>query len=75
MKIVTKETNRTVPMFGDLAHGDLFFSPAAENPNDVYMVIDGGGYENEAVNLASGYVEEFGERDAVRKVEGTLTIE
>ena len=75
MKIVTKETNRTIPMFRDLKNGDLFFSPAAENPDEVYMVIDSGGYNNEAVNLTSGYVEEFGETVAVRKVEGTLTIE
>lgn len=75
MKIVKKRESINAPVFGDLLYGDLFFSPAAECPDEVYMVIDNGSFSNEAVNLFSGCIETFGENDAVVKVEGTLTLE
>ncbi len=75
MKVVKKREGINAPVFGDLKYGDLFFRPAAEEPDEVYMVIDNGGFTNEAVNLTSGCVEEFADTDAIVKVTGTLTIE
>lgn len=75
MKIVKKRESTNAPVFEELNYGDLFFSPAAECPDEVYMVINNGCFSSEAVNLTSGCIETFGENDAIVKVEGTLTIE
>ena len=75
MKIVKKRESINAPTFEDLQYGDLFFSPAAECPDEVYMVINNGSFNTDAVNLISGDVETFNDTDAIIKVEGTLTIE
>lgn len=77
MKIVIKREHIDSPIFGDLKMGDVFFSPAADNSDEPYMVTEEGElYSNgHAINLASGLEEPFEYADAVKRVEATLTIE
>lgn len=77
MKIVKKREHIGAPTFGDLEVGDVFLSPAAEEPEEPYIKTDEDACFNDgrAVNLTSGFSEGFDNNDAIVKVEATLTIE